>query len=99
MHQLLVQLRILLRKSKIFFCINVSKNTEEKLSSSFGVTKIKTDTTRACFPNRWYKDRVKGYHFRKIATVSHCRLVFYVIFLTFFLEHLMILSNVRHEHV
>ena len=49
---------------KKFFCINVSKNTKEKLSSGFRVTKIKTDITRACFPNSWcnqppYKDRVK----------------------------------------
>ena len=42
-----------LENRKIFFCINVNKNAKEKLSSGFGVTKIKTDTTRACFPNSW----------------------------------------------
>ena len=46
---LLLQLGILLRKSKNFFCINVYKNAEEKLSLGFGVTKIKTDTAGACF--------------------------------------------------
>ena len=29
------------------------KMLTEKLSSGFEVTKIKTDTTRACFPNSW----------------------------------------------
>ena len=38
---------------KIFFCINVNKNAKEKLSFGFWVTKIKTDTTRARFPNSW----------------------------------------------
>ena len=42
-----------LENQKNFFCINVNKNAKEKLSSGFGVTKIKTDTTRACFPNSW----------------------------------------------
>ena len=37
----------------IFFCINVIKNVKEKFSSGFGVTKIKTDTTRGCFQNSW----------------------------------------------
>ena len=46
--------------------MNVIENAKEKLSSGFGVTKIKTDITRAHFPNSWcnqpstpYKDRVK----------------------------------------
>ena len=32
-----------------------SKNAEEKLSLGFWVTKMKTDTARACFPNSWCK--------------------------------------------
>ena len=48
----ILQLRILLRKSK-FFCINVYENAKEKLSLDFLITKIETDTTRACFPNSW----------------------------------------------
>ena len=53
---------------KKFFCINVSKNTKEKLSSGFGVTKIKTDmtppelvfqTAGAINTPPPYKDRVK----------------------------------------
>ena len=42
-----------LENRKKFFCLNVNKNAKEKLSSGFGVTKIKTDATRACFPNSW----------------------------------------------
>ena len=42
-----------LENRKIFFCINVNKNAKEKLSSGFEVTKIKTDTNRACFRNSW----------------------------------------------
>ena len=37
------------KKIQNFFCINVNKNAKEKLSSGFEVTKIKTDTNRACF--------------------------------------------------
>ena len=36
-----------------FFCINVYKNGKEKLSLGFWVTKIKTDTAGALFPNSW----------------------------------------------
>ena len=32
---------------EFFFCINVHKNTKEKLSLGFWVTKIKTDTAGA----------------------------------------------------
>ena len=32
------------KKIDNFFCINVKKNAKEKLSSGFGVTKIKADT-------------------------------------------------------
>ena len=43
----------LLRQSKKFFCINVNKNAKEKLSFGFWVSKMKTDTAGACFPNSW----------------------------------------------
>ena len=39
------------KKIKNIFCINVFKNAKEKVSLGFWVTKIKTDTAGARFPN------------------------------------------------
>ena len=33
--------------------MNVNKNAKEKLTFGFWVSKIKTDTARACFPKMW----------------------------------------------
>ena len=51
LHQLLLQYRILIRKLKQFFYINIKKNAKEKLSLGFWVTEIKTDTAGAHFSN------------------------------------------------
>ena len=47
---------------KFFFGINVYTNAKEKLSLGFWVTKIKTDTAGARFPNSWYNQTPPPHH-------------------------------------